>query len=461
MIIDSETLYFQWRNLTSMCPERFDLRWLDLDVCPTSDEDLIEAVTLKQSEPTHCEYGYAYFLMEMGELIGESKKISIPKLNAGYLALKYQNFATDVLMEYDYVIVPKLSRISPLYMSPDEGFTTINSTGRFKPLPKSKGVSRERMGALQRNSIDSDSDSYFKSIETYNDELVDLIDSPKLTRHGSAEQEWIGLNLVANYRYTKDTVQLLYLPTEGILYSGGLSEDEGIIANARKKAAKPTRVRAKGLTGQDVKGTKDGAQRWYSQLLTLTSNDMLAGTCDAQLASLQAPRNLGLSPEQYTDAVSTRDTSDEDIAELRDEKTQEAQAEEESATATKFIFSNSFSTVVRDAAPSSASRRDDFNTDYLFDCGDDLDPVRPIRITVFDAVEKAFVSKTLEEWELECMLDDVALMPISRIPSLMRKGFSAEDLLHLSTKINADTPESQAKMLEDEFIREEVALTLR
>jgi hypothetical protein len=459
VIIDSDTLYFQWRNLTSLCPERFDLRWLDLDVCPTSDADLIRAVALKQSEPTHCEYGYAYFLMEMGELIGEAKKTSVPKLNAGHLALKYQNFAPDVAIDYDYVIVPKLSRISPLYMAPQDDFKPVNSTGRFKPLPSSLGSSRERMGALQRSSIDSE--TYLKSIETYDDELVDLIDNPKLTRQTSAEQEWVGLNLIANYRYTKDTVQLLYLPTRGTLYSDGLAEDDGIFVKAKKKKANTVKVRAKGISFQDVKGTKDGAQRWYSALLVLTSNDMLAGACDTQLAELQHPSNLGLSPEQYTDAVSTRHTSEEDIAELRAEKIQEAEAEEQSAAVTKFIFSNSFSTVVREAAPSADSRRGDFNTDYLFNCGDDLDPVRPIRITVFDAVEKAFVSKTLDEWELECMLDDVALMPISRIPNLMQKGFSAEDLLHLSTKINADTPEAQAKILEDEFIREEVALTLR
>jgi hypothetical protein len=398
--------------------------------------------------------------MEMGELIGESKKASVPKLNAGYLALKYQNFATDVAIDYDYVIVPKLSRISPLYMSPDANFTTVNYTGRFKPLSNRRGVSRERMGALQHGSIDSG--TYFKSMETYDDELVDLIDNPKLVRHGSAEQEWIGLNLIANYRYTKDTVQLLYLPTRGILYSESLAEDAEILANPRnKKKAKPSKARAKGLTLQDVRSTKEGAQRWYSSLLVLTSNDILAGTCDTQLAGLQQPSNLGLSPEQYTDAVSARHTSEEDIAELRAEKTEEAEAEEQSAAITKFIFSGSFDTVVRDAAPSAASRKGDFNTDYLFDCGDDLDPVRPIRITVFDEVEKAFVSKTLEEWEVECMLDDIALMPISRIPDLMRRGFSAEDLLHLSTKINADTPEAQAKILEDEFIREEVELTLR
>jgi hypothetical protein len=459
MIIDSDTLYFQWRNLTSLCPERFDFRWLDLDVCPTSDAELIAAVALKQSEPTYCEYGYAYFLMEMGELIGESKKNSVPKLNAGHLAFKYQNFEPGIASNYDYVMVPKQSRLSPLYMAPDLNFRPLNYTGRFKPLLKSKGASRERMGALQRSSIDSD--SYLKSAETYNDELVDLIDSPKLIRYGSAEQEWVGLNLIANYRYTKETVQLLYLPTQGILYSDGLSEDEDIIAEADKRAAKPVKVRAKGLTFKDVKGTKDGAQRWYSPLLTLTCNDMLAGTCDTQLAGLKAPSTLGISPEQYTDAVSTRNTSDEDIAELRAEKAQEAEAEEQTASATKFIFSNSFATTIRDPQPNADSRKDDFNSDYLFDCGDDLDPVTPIRITVFDSVERAFVSKTLDEWEVECMLDDIALMPISRIPNLMRKGFSAEDLLYLSTKINEDTPEEQAKMLEDEFIREEVELTLR
>ena len=451
MKITSDTLYHQWRSITSLGPERCDPRWIDLNLCPISDPTLLAEVETCQAEPTHCDYGYAYFLAEMGELASESQHSSIPRINAGHLALKYQRFfaGEDSEYFYDYMIVPKVSRLSPLYVSPDYDFPVILAATRFTQTTVNKGNSSTNSKRYQT---------------AYDEEIPEVTDRPKRTRRGkggTAEQEWIGLNLLANYRYTKETVQLLYMPTSGTLYSDALASDAKILTAGQINAmAEP--ITTPKLTQQDLAAKHVGVERWHSDLLVITANDILAGSCDALLSGLKIKNRKGFSPEQYTDAVAGRDlTEDGAIAEIRADKKLEAEQAIEEGIVGKFIFSENFPTLMRHASPKSLSRQGDSNPDYLFGHGPELDPVNTPRITVFDVITEAFVSRTLEEWQTDCRLDDIALMPLHLIPDLLNRGLSADDILYLSTHINEATPNEQAQTMITEFINSEAQVNLR
>ena len=72
-----------------------------------------------------------------------------------------------------------------------------------------------------------------------------------------------------------------------------------------------------------------------------------------------------------------------------------------------------------------------------------------------------FAAKTLEEWQADCVIDGVELLPVEYLPRLLNRGLSSDQILFLSTQIKEGTPEAQVNTLVDAFINEETEVRLR
>ena len=108
--LESDTLYMQWRNLTTCCPERCDLRWIDLTISPVSDLSLLSTIEAAQAKPTsYAKWGYDWFITDMSELLGQENAHIVPRIGSGHLALRYQNpvdLEGDPLFFDYFIIIP-------------------------------------------------------------------------------------------------------------------------------------------------------------------------------------------------------------------------------------------------------------------------------------------------------------------------------------------------------------------
>jgi len=457
MKITSDTLYAQWRNITTLCPNRCDLRWIDLNITPVVDPEILAAITEAQARPGQALYGYDFFLSQIGELIDEHAVATIPRIGAAYLPLKYQKVTDEAgqVDLYDYCIVPKLSRVSAIYAAPDVNFKVLKAKHRFSHRTLSNSKMKFNRRSLQY-LIDNEGDDYQQLHREYNTAPPLPTQQPGRPRRASAEAVWLDLNLLAAYTFTKDSVQLLYMPMTGAACESALHSAIG---------KSPT----KDIGGQVMQGpkqvgrsVKNKAQALYSEDLLITASTLLDGGVDNLIRALKPTKMKGIPAEDFTDLATGRGLTDnKDLKKAR----REAELDElESAVdedLSAFVFSAHHPIILRNPDPRHASREGDHNPNFLFGYESEFNPTVDWVASVYDEFSGDFVGKTLPEWQTECLIEGKPLMPLEYIPDLFNRGLTSDDVLYLSTLINDATPKEQVNLIIEEFLRTEAELRLR
>ena len=82
-------------------------------------------------------------------------------------------------------------------------------------------------------------------------------------------------------------------------------------------------------------------------------------------------------------------------------------------------------------------------------------------MTVYDSITEEFVSRTLEEWKTECRIDRVPLLPTGKIPGLLLRGLTPDQILALSASIGDGAPDSQIEAVINKFVLEELEVRIR
>ncbi len=459
MKITSDTLYTQWRSLTTLCPKRCDPRWIDLSITPIVEGEFLDAVMASQASAKGV-CGYEFFLSEISELLEEMSALTIPKVGAGHLSMKYQapKDKNGDAYFYDYFIVPKLSRVSSIHMAPDDGFSLLKRQGRFT-LAAFGTDARQLLPSKLHKKITEDYFDEQYSVEDY-ENLPPLPDSAlTIPRRGTAEQEWFDLLLLANYVYTKNSVQLLYMPVSGPAYDEvGLHDDI-----AQVSCVDSPRDRLPVYQKATLRERPDHGRKFHSPDVYVTANALIETGWETLIAPLRDRKHKGFSPEEFTDAVSDRElVNDRHIREHRNDAQFDQQEFMANNPLKSFIFSRGYPTVIRDANPAHPSRNDDDNKEYLYQWDViQQDPVGNFMVSVYDKISNQFVSRSLPEWQTECLIDNVPLMPLQLIPDILSRGATVDDILYLSTMINQATPEEQAGQIVEKFFTEEAQLRLR
>lgn len=459
MKITSDTLYAQWRNITTLCPERCDLRWIDLEVTPIASQAVLDAIEQAQARPGQAKYGYDFFLAQIGELADEQAISIVPRIGASHLPLRYQKVKDEKgkVYFYDYCIVPKLSRVSAVYMAPDNNFKTVRPKHRFTPRMFAHTKTKFDREALQY-LIANEGEDYYQIEKEYDSDIPLPTEPPARQRRGTAEHQWMDLNLLAEYTFTKDSVQLLYLPMSGPATEAAL---HSAIAKVVMKDAFGNGMHGPKQIGQAVKA--QAAQSLYSDDLLITANKLLSEDVDQLIRKLKPEKVKGIPTEDFTDAATGRNLANNpELARARREAkmdAEEAQMLNEGLAA--FVFSNLHNTILRHPDPRHESREGDHNPGYLFGYEAEFNPINGWVASVYDEFSDDFVAKTLPEWQTECLIAGQPLMPLKYIPDLFNRGLTSDNILYLSTLINENTPEEQAHLIIEAFFQEEAELRLR
>ena len=459
MKLESDTLYRQWRNLILLCPERCDPNWVDFEVAPMMPCSVKEEILASQSKQTaYADIGYGWFLRDMSGLLDTEKSYITPKIGAGFLSLKYQAVSGAT---YAYFIVPKLSRVSAGYACPDENFAVIKRSGRFTLTGFSKTKASFNLYELG-HELRNEGEEYYKLQAEYETELPLPTEKPVQRRRNAAETEWIDINLLAAYQFNKDSVQLLYGPVTGPASKGCL-RDPFVQSGMRSRKPSNKKFSNKADFLSNFKNTQDdNTVKKVSIQILVTATSLWSGQFEEDYKKLAELRVNSLSPEEYTDAVTGRDLiSDEGITQAR-EQAEDANkdflAHDPDET---FIFSSGYARVMRASDPRDPGREKDFNRGLLFSDLGYVDITKEWYVAVYDLASDKFIPKTLSEWRIDCVIDEVSLMPDKYIPELLNRGLTSDQILLLSLQISEATPEAQAKELIEKFISEEAELRLR
>lgn len=458
MKLESDTLYIQWRNLTTCCPERCDPLWIDLRISPVSDPKLLAVIETAQAKPkSRASCGYDWFIADMGELLNQAGQDIIPRIGAGHLSLRYQ---TPVSLEgdklfFDYFIVPKLSRASVFYVAPDVDFKVLKKRGRFRLSSFSRNIlSFDLEQASYKMS--EEGEDYYRMLNEHSEELP-MPDSKIVRgRHNAAESEWMDLNLLASYRFTKDSVQLLYMPVDPNLMIPVLTPQDTHVWLDSNTERYLKRGRAK------RKRRVYKSKRRYSPTVNITSASVLSGQYLEDLKTLKILEAGKMSAEDFTDKATGRNLVDDSETKAeKDQGLEDTQKEEDYNPYSTFIFSNPFPDTVRSSDPEDETRRTDPNREYLFSLTTDQGFLESWYVSVFDPITEEFLAKTIEEWQTDCIIDDINLLPGQYIPGLLRRGLTADDILYLSAQIGEGAPEAQIEQIVSDFLTKEVELRLR
>lgn len=459
MKLESDTLYRQWRNLILLCPERCDPNWVDFEVAPMMPCPVKEEILISQAKKTaYATIGYDWFLKDMGGLLNPEKSHITPKVGAGFLSLKYQAMPGST---YDYFIVPKLSRVMAGYACPDENFAVIKRSGRFTLTGFSKTKASFNLYELG-HEIRNEGEEYYKLQEDFETEVPLPTEKPTQRRRNAAEAEWIDINLLASYRFNKESIQLLYGPVTGYATACCL-RDPFVQSGMRSRKPPNKKFFNKPNLASRLKGARgEEAVKKVSAQILVTATSLWSGQFEEDYKKLSVLQEGGLSPEEYTDTVTGRTLiSDETLTKAREQEEDDNKdflAQNPNET---FIFSGEYKRVMRSSDPRDPGREKDFNRGWLFLDTSYINIAKEWYVAVYDIASEAFIPKTLAEWRIDCIIDDISLLPDKYMPSLLNRGLTSDQILLLSLQISEATPEAQVKEIVEQFISEEVKVRLR
>jgi len=460
MKLESDTLYRQWRNLTAACPERCDPRWIDLSLTFFSDEKLLAKIKSAQKEPSvYSEFGYAWFIADMTELQEQDQYSIIPRIGAGHLTLRYQTTrdSDGEPFHFDYFIVPKISRLSAAYVCPDDNFSPVRRSGRFVPSNYARSAVDFDL-ELTAQRISEEGDDFYQLHRDYETSLPLPDETPRRRRKNHAENEWIDLNLIARYQFNKNSVQLLYMPADSPTYNACLSD---IAKVWQDSPYRPFSRRSSMARGKKIKKLREAeGERSYSDPLMVTATAVMEGELD--LSSLTQLTTEELPSEEFTDMMTSRNVVDDTkLDDLKETEIADDDLDELFDPYHTFVFSKYFEERLRDSDPGHPNRARDPNRSTLFVPGQSLNFANEWIVGIYDAIAEEFVPKTLEAWRSDCRVDRVPLMSIDRIPALLLRGLTPDQILALSVEIGEGAPESQIEAAIDKFLHEEIEVRLR
>lgn len=446
MKLESDTLYQQWRNLTSFCPERCDPRWIDLALTPIDDPQLLTRIqTVQHERQKYAKFGYAWFITEMAELVERDPYAVIPRIGASHMALKYQMPQTPEGGSYffDYFIVPKISRLSSAYVCPDEGFSPVRRSGRFIPSNYARSAVDFNLEDLARR-IAEEGEDWYRLQRDYETDIPLPDEAPRRRRRNQAENQWIDLNLLASYRFNKGSVQVLYAPSDLKLMRAQLP----YVKNYWQDSEGRTYVKREYETkGKRVKKLWDAdGDHSFSEPVMVTATVVLQGGPD--LSPLGELTDAEMPSEEFTDMVTDRKVVDDAKLDARKKiEAEDDQLDREFNPYRTFIFSKYAREVIGESDPFLAGRYLNFIKTWV--------------VKVYDASVEGFVAKTLNAWQADCRIDRVPLVPIEKIPALLLRGLTPDQIIVLSSQLGEGVPEDQEKAIVDKFIREEIELRIR
>jgi hypothetical protein len=458
--LESDTLYRQWRNLTAACPDRCDPHWIDLSLTFITDSKLLAKVQRAQSEPSgYAEFGYAWFIADMVALQEQDKYAIIPRIGASSLTLKYQT-PRDAQGEpyyFDYFIVPKLSRLSAAYVCADENFSPVKRSGRFVPSNYARSAVDFDVERAARR-ISEEGDDFYQLNRDYETKLPLPDESPRRRRKNQAENEWVDLNLIARYQFNKGSVQLLYMPVSPPVARPGVSD----LSNCwQDTTARPFTRRTSIARGKRIKKIRESeGERTYSDPLMITASVLMGGGLD--LSVLEKFTTVEMPDEEFTDMMTSRQVVDDaKLEELKETEIEDDDLDELFNPYHTFVFSKHFEERLRDSDPSHPNRAQDPNRATLFVPGQNMNFAKEWLVIIYDPIAEEFLPKTLSEWRTECRIDRVPLLPLDKIPALLLRGLTPDQILALSAAIGDDAPEEQIEVAVDKFISEELEARLR
>lgn len=457
MKLESDTLYMQWRNLTTCCPERCDPRWIDLTISPVSDLSLLSTIEAAQAKPTsYAKWGYDWFITDMSELLGQENAHIVPRIGAGHLALRYQNPVDleGAPLFFDYFIVPKMSRVTVGYASPDIGFKILKKRGRFRLKSFAKNALNFDLGKLASKMAEEGED-YYRLSQEYDSEIPMPNSKINKQKHNAAESEWLDLNLLAAYQFTKESVQLIYMPIDPSIMVPTLKPETSFwTATPADKSFKMLRIKR---TSRKLR-----IKRRYSAPVGIVAASVLSGEYLEQMKTLAIFKLNKMPAEEFTDTVTDRKLLDDPgLKEGLKEALEDSQRDADYNPYQTFIFSEFYSNVVRSSDPEDETRKTDPNREHLFHLTTKQGFLTSWYVSIFDPISEQFLAKTLEEWQTECIIDEINLLPARYIPKLLLRGLTADQIIYLSAHIGEGTPDTQIETIVNEFLTEEQELRLR
>ncbi|MGD2065604.1 MAG: hypothetical protein PVI43_00355 [Candidatus Bathyarchaeota archaeon] len=218
--------------------------------------------------------------------------------------------------------------------------------------------------------------------------------------------ERISLSMLTSFQFNADTIQLLYLPVRGrFIHFGYHNVTE---YNGKNLGEEP---KDEGIVRIEQTGT------FMSEKVKITSNDLLKhGYNDAAIPELQ----------RFSEKVFI-------------EKSSESIPEDSEEDCTPFAPNTPL-----EMRSVSLRQWGSLISEWI--------------LPVFDIFENSVVMKTLQQWHLECEIDNLAIMPIERADQLLYKGFTPEQILYLSPRVTDATTDEDFKTIYEEFIEEELSL---
>lgn len=466
MKINSETLYRQWHNLTTICPGRCDPNWIDLGKTNISDEKLLADIeSAQESAISGVPKGYGWFIEDMASLLKEHPSEVVPRVGSSKLQLRYQAPMDNDgnALFFEYYIVPKVSRVCAPFACPGNNFSTVKRAGRFSLSSVASSRTSFDPEAVRHMMKENGPDYYLINRE-YLTEPPMPTDLSRGSRGAvsSAETEWMDLNLLANFQFNRDSVALLYLPVTGKCRDTTLTEKEVVVQRRSYYNQKLKYLPAEMIHASRIGTIKGAWDKRYSNTVKITAMSAMYGTSDIELAKIAEEFSELMSAEAFTDVVTERDMiSDETISKATADYYEDQDQEEAYDPLSAFIFSVRREGMPRDPDPSHPSRKEDSNRGRLFGPPVQGSLIEAWYVKVFDAASGEFIPKTVEEWMIDCLIDDVRVVNKDRVVSLLDRGLSIDNILYISSLVDEATPEKQFEEVVKEFIEEEHKLNLR